>query len=60
MMQPASGSSMGPGGSITQLMKIDNPTCVPIKLRCKLGYTCNGSLVNDMIDFSGFDTSLWS
>ncbi|KAI8844797.1 adaptin N terminal region-domain-containing protein [Chytridium lagenaria] len=52
-MFPASGTSLS-------ALKIENPSKVAIKLRLKISFQSNGQLVEEVVDFSGFDASLWA
>lgn len=58
-MHPASTNQVTSGSIATQLMDIENPTNVPIRLRIKLGFLGAVS-IEEMVDFSNFDPSLWS
>ncbi|KAJ3262935.1 hypothetical protein HDU77_011580 [Chytriomyces hyalinus] len=63
-MQPPSATSIPPAGSETQVMRIDNPSRSAIKLRIKLSYAVQNLMgaqqVDEIVDFGGFDASLWS
>ncbi|KAJ3208582.1 clathrin associated protein complex large subunit [Dinochytrium kinnereticum] len=59
-MLPASGTSVSTSTPVTQSLKIENPSKVPIKLRLKLGFQVNGQSVEEVVDFSSFDASLWA
>ncbi|TPX69712.1 hypothetical protein CcCBS67573_g06774 [Chytriomyces confervae] len=63
-MQPPSATSIPPAGSATQVMRIDNPSRSAIKLRIKLSYAVQNLMgaqqVDEIVDFGGFDASLWS
>ncbi|KAI9352036.1 hypothetical protein BDR26DRAFT_321805 [Obelidium mucronatum] len=63
-MQPPSSTGVQPGGFATQSMRIDNPSKGPIKLRIKLGYIVQGLMgpqqVDEIVDFAGFDSTLWA
>ncbi|KAJ3333282.1 clathrin associated protein complex large subunit [Blyttiomyces sp. JEL0837] len=59
-MQPPSSTTISPGSSATQMLKIENPSKMPVKLRIKLSYSVNGQGVDEIVDFGGFDSSLWA
>ncbi|ORY42809.1 Adaptor protein complex AP-1 gamma subunit [Rhizoclosmatium globosum] len=65
-MQPPSSTTVLAGGFATQAMRIDNPSKTSIKLRIKLGYSAPGfmgsapQLVEEIVDFGGFEASLWA
>jgi AP-1 complex subunit gamma-1 len=43
-----------------QSMKVDNPTKTTIRLRMKLSFAIGGEKVDEMVEFSAFDPSLWA
>lgn len=58
-MQPATSSTVPPGGSATQLLRVANPTKVPVRLRLKIAFTAgNGQRVDEIAEFSGFPESV--
>ncbi|KAI8615674.1 adaptin N terminal region-domain-containing protein [Chytriomyces sp. MP71] len=65
-MQLPSATVIPTAGSATQSMRIDNPSKAAIKLRIKLSYVAPSLLggapqpVNEIVDFAGFDSSLWA
>jgi AP-1 complex subunit gamma-1 len=60
MMQPASGSVVNSITTMTQLMKVENPTKAPIRLRIKLSYaTTTAGVFDEVVDCTSFDPALW-
>jgi AP-1 complex subunit gamma-1 len=59
-MQPASGTIVSPTTQITQLLRIENSTKQPLRLRIKLTYHVPNGPVDEIVDFSSFDSRLWS
>ncbi len=59
-MQPASSSTISPGHSASQVMIIDNPSQAVIKLRIKISFHSVEGKIDEVIDFMGFDESLWA
>lgn len=58
-MQPASSSSIVPGSTATQLMRVANPTKAPVRLRLKIMFsTSAGTRVDDLAEFSGFPDTM--
>ena len=59
-MQPASGTTASPATPVTQLMKIENLTKVPIRLRIKLSYSTGSTgAVDEIVEVSTLDPKLW-
>ncbi|KAJ3106069.1 clathrin associated protein complex large subunit [Phlyctochytrium planicorne] len=59
-MFPASGTSVSLGQTVSQNLKIENPSKIAVKLRLKISFQSNGSPVEEVVDFAGFDASLWA
>ncbi|KAJ3134858.1 clathrin associated protein complex large subunit [Physocladia obscura] len=64
-MQPPSSTSISAGGSAVQIMRIENPSKTVVKLRIKLSYSVPGLIGeteqhDEIVDFAGFDPSLWT
>ncbi|KAJ3150988.1 clathrin associated protein complex large subunit [Geranomyces michiganensis] len=60
-MHPQSSNIIAPGGSASQKMRIDNPTKVAVRLRLKVIYNIGGQQqIEDIVEFSQFDQSLWA
>ena len=59
-MQPASGTTVTPTTQITQLLRIENSSKQPLRLRIKLTYHVPNGPVDEIVDFSSFDSRLWS
>ncbi|KAJ1564034.1 clathrin associated protein complex large subunit, partial [Cladochytrium tenue] len=59
-MQPPSGNMVPAGGSATQVMRIENPSRAPVKLRMKISFALGGKQIEDIADFAGFDQALWA
>ncbi|KAJ2238295.1 clathrin associated protein complex large subunit [Coemansia sp. RSA 1722] len=51
---PPSGQTIPCGLSVTQLVRVANPSKTPIRLRMKLSYTSDGQSHDNMFDFGGF------
>eukprot|EP00039_Didymoeca_costata_P033697 m.43705 g.43705 ORF g.43705 m.43705 type:complete len:554 (+) comp9998_c0_seq2:180-1841(+) len=47
-LQPASGNSMQPNETVKQVMLLNNPTQIPIKVRFKLDFAVNGQAISEM------------
>ncbi|KAJ3260977.1 clathrin associated protein complex large subunit [Boothiomyces macroporosus] len=60
MMQPSSNSTVTPAEPAYQLLKIENSGRQPIRLRLKISYEVGGNHVDEIVEFSGFDASLWA
>lgn len=60
-LQSPSGSTVAPvnGGHITQVIQLSNPQKQPIRMRLKIDYTQNGSIVNEMAEVNTFPSELW-
>ncbi|XP_053638780.1 AP-1 complex subunit gamma-1 isoform X2 [Cherax quadricarinatus] len=58
MLNP-SGTNMAPTASLTQLIKVNNPNKVPLRMRIKLSWLANGSPVQDQGEISNFPSALW-
>ncbi|TPX39076.1 hypothetical protein SeMB42_g06482 [Synchytrium endobioticum] len=60
-MQPPSSTTIMPGGGASQQMRIENPSKSAIRLRLKVSFQSNGApAANEIVEFSGFDASLWA
>lgn len=59
MMQPPSGNTVSATTSVTQLMKIENPTKVTIRMRIKLSYSLATGPVDEIVECSNFDPKLF-
>ncbi|KAJ3135527.1 clathrin associated protein complex large subunit [Geranomyces variabilis] len=60
-MHPQSSNMIAPGASASQKMRIENPTKVAVRLRLKVVYNIGGQQqIEDIVEFSQFDPSLWS
>ncbi|KAJ3148989.1 clathrin associated protein complex large subunit [Geranomyces variabilis] len=60
-MHPQSSNVIAPGASASQKMRIENPTKVAVRLRLKVVYNIGGQQqIEDIVEFSQFDQSLWS
>jgi len=57
-MQPPTSTSLYAGASATQLLFIDNPNNAALRLRLKLSYALNNAPVEEILEFSSFDTFL--
>jgi len=59
-MDPPSNSNILENGRETQALRIENPGKVAIRLRLKIAYSFGGVGVDEVVEFSSFDPSLWS
>ncbi|KAJ3278912.1 clathrin associated protein complex large subunit [Borealophlyctis nickersoniae] len=59
-LQPLTSTTIAPGGTATQVMRIDNPKKAPVRLRLKVLYSIGGQQVDEIVEFSQFDSSLWA
>ncbi|KAJ2088749.1 clathrin associated protein complex large subunit [Coemansia sp. S142-1] len=57
-IQPPSGQHISVGATVTQLVRVSNPTKTAIRLRIKLGYTVDGQSQEGMFEYSGFPASV--
>ncbi|KAJ2683030.1 clathrin associated protein complex large subunit [Coemansia spiralis] len=53
-IQPPSGQHISVGATVTQLVRVSNPTKSAIRLRIKLGFTADGQAQENMFEYSGF------
>ncbi|KAJ3272010.1 clathrin associated protein complex large subunit [Terramyces sp. JEL0728] len=60
MMQQSSNSTVTPSEPAYQLLKIENSTRQQIRLRIKVSYETGGNNVDEIVEFSAFDSSLWA
>ncbi len=59
-MQPPSNTEVAPGKIETQSMKIENETRQPIRLRLKISFETQSGTFEEILEFSNFDSNLWS
>ncbi|KAJ2860352.1 clathrin associated protein complex large subunit [Coemansia aciculifera] len=57
-IQPPSGQHISVGATVTQLVRVSNPTKTAIRLRIKLGYTVDGQAQENMFEYNGFPASV--
>ncbi|KAJ2493366.1 clathrin associated protein complex large subunit [Coemansia sp. RSA 2050] len=57
-IQPPSGQHISVGATVTQLVRVSNPTKTAIRLRIKLGFTVDGQAQESMFEYSGFPASV--
>ncbi|KAJ2827187.1 clathrin associated protein complex large subunit [Coemansia sp. 'formosensis'] len=57
-IQPPSGQHISVGSTVTQLVRVSNPTKTAIRLRIKLTYTMDGQAKENMFEYSGFPASV--
>ncbi|KAI7827333.1 armadillo-type protein [Kickxella alabastrina] len=55
---PPSAQTITCGATVTQLVRISNPSKTPIRLRMKLAYSADGHSHNNMFDYAGFPDSV--
>ncbi|XP_037788678.1 LOW QUALITY PROTEIN: AP-1 complex subunit gamma-1-like [Penaeus monodon] len=58
MLNPSS-TSMAPTSTLNQIIKVNNPNKVALRMRIKLSWSANGSLVQDQGEISNFPPALW-
>ncbi|KAL4234218.1 AP-1 complex subunit gamma-1 [Mactra antiquata] len=60
-LQSPSGNVLPPlnGGTVTQVIKINNPQKQPIRVRLKLSYSQDGNTVTEIGEVSSFPVELW-
>lgn len=60
-LQPPSGQTLAPmGGTVTQVLKVNNPNKAVLKMRIKLSYTRAGQALQEQSEVSGFPAALMS
>ncbi|KAJ2761571.1 clathrin associated protein complex large subunit [Coemansia sp. BCRC 34490] len=57
-IQPPSGQHVSSGSTVTQQVKVANPSKSALRLRMKLTFTTDGQKVENMFDYSGFPSSV--
>ncbi|TFK29734.1 Adaptor protein complex AP-1 gamma subunit [Coprinopsis marcescibilis] len=57
-MLPMSNSTVNPGATETQQMRVAAPVGSQIRLRLRIGYTIDGQTSQDQVDFAGFPPNL--
>ncbi|XP_042889482.1 AP-1 complex subunit gamma-1-like isoform X4 [Penaeus japonicus] len=58
MLNPSS-TTMAPTSTLNQIIKVNNPNKVALRMRIKLSWSANGSLVQDQGEISNFPPALW-
>ena len=60
-LNPPSGNSIPPAntGSVTQIVKIKNPSKQALRMRIKISYNHNGQTVSDIGEVNSFPAALW-
>ncbi|EAU90530.1 gamma-adaptin [Coprinopsis cinerea okayama7 len=59
-MLPMSNSTVNPGATETQQMRVAAPVGSAVRLRLRIGYTVDGTPYQEQVDFSGFPAGLTS
>ncbi|KAJ2334599.1 AP-1 complex subunit gamma-like 2 [Coemansia sp. RSA 2673] len=57
-IQPPSGQHISVGSTVTQLVRVSNPTKSPVRLRIKLGYVVDSQEQEAMFEYSGFPSTV--
>ncbi|KAJ2776313.1 clathrin associated protein complex large subunit [Coemansia javaensis] len=57
-IHPPSGQHISVGASVTQLLRVSNPTRSALRLRMKIVFTADGQTHEDMLDFGGLPPSI--
>ncbi|KAK5670787.1 hypothetical protein BDV3_005021 [Batrachochytrium dendrobatidis] len=60
VMQPPSSTQVEPGQTAMQNVHLENPTKTPIRLRIKISFVAGGQPIDEIVEFSSFDSSLWT
>ncbi|KAK7074881.1 hypothetical protein SK128_020694 [Halocaridina rubra] len=58
MLNPSS-TTLAPSGTLSQVIKVNNPNKVALRMRIKLSWTANGSQIQDQGEISNFPPALW-
>ncbi|XP_050739073.1 AP-1 complex subunit gamma-1-like isoform X2 [Eriocheir sinensis] len=58
MLSPST-TSMAPSAALTQVIKVNNPNKVPLRMRMRLSWQANGSSMQDQGEISNFPPALW-
>ncbi|KAH9270457.1 hypothetical protein BSLG_001245 [Batrachochytrium salamandrivorans] len=59
-MQPSTSTQVEPGQTISQNVHLENPTKVAIRLRLKISFAAGGQAVDEIVEFSSFESTLWT
>jgi len=57
--KPTSTTIPSGGGSVTQVLKVNNPSKVALKMRLKLNYVSDGTPMQDQMEVSNFPSALY-
>ncbi|KAJ2613200.1 clathrin associated protein complex large subunit [Coemansia sp. RSA 1365] len=57
-IQPPSGQHISVGSEVTQRLRVSNPSHAAIRLRMKISYNSDGQRHEEMLDYSGFPSSI--
>ncbi|KAJ2355325.1 Myosin type-2 heavy chain 1 [Coemansia sp. RSA 2618] len=57
-IHPPSGQHISAGSTVTQLLRVSNPTKSPVRLRMKVAFVVDGHKHEPMFDYSGFPASM--
>lgn len=58
MLNPSS-TTMAPENTLTQVIKVNNPNKVPLRMRIRLSWSTNGATIQDQGEISNFPPALW-
>jgi AP-1 complex subunit gamma-1 len=58
--KPTSTTISNAGGSVTQILKVTNPSKAALKMRLKLNYSKNGTDIQDQMEVNNFPPTLFS
>lgn len=58
LMTPSS-KSLQPAGSLTQLIKVNNPNKAALRMKLRLSWSADGTPVQDQAEINNFPPSLW-
>ncbi|KAK7075299.1 AP-1 complex subunit gamma-1, partial [Halocaridina rubra] len=58
-MLNSSSTTLAPSGTLSQVIKVNNPNKVALRMRIKLSWTANGSQIQDQGEISNFPPALW-
>ncbi|KAJ1838509.1 clathrin associated protein complex large subunit, partial [Coemansia sp. RSA 2611] len=57
-IHPPSGQHISAGSSVSQLLRVSNPTQAQLRLRMKIAFTADAQTHEHMLDFSGFPSTV--
>ncbi|RHZ49598.1 hypothetical protein Glove_519g77 [Diversispora epigaea] len=58
-MQSPSSTTIAPGATAQQMIRVSNPQQINIRLRLRISYTSSGTKVDEVFDFNSFPQECW-